>query len=106
MGEAPSDEVLVDITPPPILAGLHRLDDRMPDGVSVSTRVPARRRVAATDVSARQAQPPMHPRGAEAKTFSAAPRGTGHTGPDRGYSWVALGRTHEFAYATPFYASR
>ncbi|BBE48765.1 hypothetical protein RQCS_56230 [Rhodococcus qingshengii] len=74
----------------------------MPDGVSVSTRVPARRRVAATDVSARQAQPQMHPRGAEAKTFLAALRGTGHHGPDRGYMWVRMDRTHDFASSPAF----
>ncbi|BDB62744.1 hypothetical protein RDE2_45380 [Rhodococcus sp. RDE2] len=69
----------------------------MAKGVSVCARVLARRGVAATDVSARQTQPQMYPRGAEAKTFLATLWSAGRHGPDRDHMWVRVGKSHEFA---------
>ena len=78
-----SDVGIVDIAPAPVLARLERLDDRVPGGVGVSASVPERRRVAAADLSAGQAQPQMHPRGAQAQAFRAALGVRGDTGRTR-----------------------
>src|ERR1700709_2355480 len=54
---------LVDVAPAPVLARLERLDDGVADESGMPPGVPVRRRVAAPDVPAAQAQPQMHPGG-------------------------------------------
>ena len=56
-----SNENLVNITPAPILPGLQRLHDGMKYLVIVLGGVFARRRIAAPDVTANQAQPQTNP---------------------------------------------
>src|SRR5690349_21617440 len=67
-GVAPrsSHHRLVDEAPAPVLSGLEGLNDRMPALVEVLAGVPVRRRVAASDVAAREAEPEMHPLAADA----------------------------------------
>ena len=75
--------VLVDVAPAPVLARLHGLHDRVADRVRVRAGVPHRRGVAAADVPAGQAQPQVHPRGAEPQAFLAALRGARRHRADR-----------------------
>jgi hypothetical protein len=52
---------LIDVTPPPVFAGFERTDDRVIRRVEVLGGVFVLGRIAATDVSARQAQAKVHP---------------------------------------------
>ena len=55
------EELLVDVTPAPVLAGLEADDDRMLRLMKVSGRVLADRVVAAADMATRHAQPEVDP---------------------------------------------
>jgi hypothetical protein len=56
---------LVAVTPDPALAGLDRTHQRMTGGKKMLARMPVGRRIATTDMSARQTKPQMQPRLAE-----------------------------------------
>ena len=56
---------LIDITPPPVLAALGRLNQRMSGRMKMRPRMTARRRVAAAHMPALQAHAQMHPRVAD-----------------------------------------
>src|SRR4051812_39423905 len=77
-----SDVRLVRVAPAPGLAGLERANDRVAVGVSVPARVAVRRRVAAADVAARQAQAQVDPGRADAQALRAALRGAWTNRPD------------------------
>src|SRR6185436_15806302 len=63
---------LVDVTPPPRLPRLERLDDRVLRAVVVLRRVLVLRRIAAADVAAAQAAAEVHPRVARLQALLAA----------------------------------
>ena len=63
---------LVDVAPAPVLAGLGRLDDGMTLGVGVGGCVAIRRGVAATDVTAGEADAQVEPAIACAQAVLAA----------------------------------
>ena len=65
---------LVDVAPDPVFVWLERLDQRVARGVEVLGGVLVRRRVAAVDLPAGQAEAQVQPRAADLHTF-AAPRG-------------------------------
>ena len=67
----PLAQPLVDVAPAPRLALLEAADDRVPGLVEVPVGMPVRRRVAAADVAAGQAQPEVHPLGAVAQALLA-----------------------------------
>src|SRR5689334_6568238 len=74
-----SDIVLMDIAPAPIR--FHCSHDGMAVVVRVSPRVSHRRRIAATDMPAGEAEPQMHPRRPEPQAL-LAPRRTWRDLPD------------------------
>ena len=62
---------LVDIAPCPVFARLERLNERMTTRSKMRRCVPSGRRVAASDVTACQAEPKMNPPAADLQTFLA-----------------------------------
>ena len=68
---------LVDEAPAPVLAGLERLHDRVPDLAEMLGGVPVRRVVAAPDVPAGHAQAEVDPLRADAQAVLAAVRARG-----------------------------
>jgi hypothetical protein len=73
-----SEDDLIDVTPPPVLSGLEGLDDGMLRRVKMLGRVTILRVIAASDVSARQAQSEVHPSIAHLQTFLASLSRWGH----------------------------
>jgi hypothetical protein len=77
--------------------------ERGHDGVTalggVCARVPHRRRVAATDPAAGQAEPQMHPRCAQSKAVLAALRSARPDGPDQGKVGIGQDRLRCIAHA-------
>src|SRR3989449_11582074 len=63
---------LVHVAPAPVLARLERAHDRMLHRPEVLRRVLVLRRVAAPDVPAREAEPQVHPRVADAQALLAS----------------------------------
>src|SRR6202012_6294539 len=70
-----SDVGLVDVAPPPVLARLEGLHDGVADGIGMRAGVPERGGVAATDVTAGQAEPEMDPFRAQAQGLLTTLRG-------------------------------
>src|SRR5919201_5043315 len=66
------DELLVDVTPAPVFAGLETANHRVMRAVKVFRRVPIGRIVAASDVSAFEAESQMHPVAPHLEAFLAA----------------------------------
>src|SRR5215475_5986946 len=69
---ATSDQLLVQVAPPPHLARLERPDHRVTGPVEVGGGVPLRRGVAAADMAAGQAQPKVDPVRAQPQAVLAA----------------------------------
>src|SRR5579883_252722 len=67
---------LVDVAPPPLLAGLERFDDGVVRGMEMLSGVAVRRGVAAAHVPADHAQPQMHPAVAGLEAFLADRKST------------------------------
>jgi hypothetical protein len=65
------EEQLVGVTPPPVLPGLERPDDRVLRRVPVRCGMAVGRTVAATDVTTGQAEPQVDPLVADAQTILA-----------------------------------
>jgi hypothetical protein len=63
---------LIDVTPTPVLAGFDGLHDRVPGGMEMFGSVFVFGGIAATDVSARQTEPKMHPGVAHFQALLAA----------------------------------
>ena len=70
---------LVEVTPIPVLARFVRPDNRMPGQVEVRGRVPSRRVVTASDVTAFLAEPQVHPVLASLTRQSSQPQDEGVT---------------------------